>query len=396
MPVNHVVLASGAVVAVSVAVATLMAMYESPELRRYADDVRRRIAIALYSVGDGINPPSQSPRFNRPEDADGFLMSQRGDGTASGVDADEETRRRQREELLYWNSLRMEKLGRQPGEEEAESTLASNSSAVDIPSRPKALEQASRGSSFDDFLQQDDTAEQGAYVFSSGTSMGATQDGLRRRGEAARGFTTSLYANPFADEHHIEHDEAEQMEASLIAPGPVEAMSDIYSATTREAEDNYTATLEPSEPSSPALVDLAVADLAHFPSSSVPESPATLERELGPDEFMSAGQDDRQEAYASIQAWAQDSSHSFYSPLPVTPVAPVSEPDVITDGQLTPTDSMSIIGSGGDGADDAVSSRDGEVGRNYDVMSESEGMATPASWSEVGSVISESDGHIHA
>jgi hypothetical protein len=107
---------------------------------------------------------------------------------------------------------------------------------------------------------------------------------------------------------------------------------------------------------------------------------------------MTAGQEDRDEAYASIQAWAQNTSTDFYSPLPVTPTAPMSEPEMISDdGMLTPTDSVSLVGSGEDVANDAQSSREGETGRYYDVMSESSGMATPASWSEVGSVISESD-----
>ncbi|KAJ9423999.1 hypothetical protein QL093DRAFT_2097951 [Fusarium oxysporum] len=81
---NHVVLASGAVVAVSVAIATTIAILESPEVRRYADDVRRRIAFALHSMGEGIEPPHREPRFNRPEDADGFFESRRGAGAEAG------------------------------------------------------------------------------------------------------------------------------------------------------------------------------------------------------------------------------------------------------------------------------------------------------------------------
>jgi hypothetical protein len=73
----------------------------------------------------------------------------------------------------------------------------------------------------------------------------------------------------------------------------------------------------------------------------------------------------------------------------------MSEPEIISDdGMATPTDSVSLVGSGDDIANDAQSSREGETGRYFDVMSESSGMATPASWSEVGSVISESDAHI--
>jgi hypothetical protein len=103
-----------------------------------------------------------------------------------------------------------------------------------------------------------------------------------------------------------------------------------------------------------------------------------------------AGQDG-ESAYASLHAWADNSHHaSFYSPLPVTPVAPLSvasEPEFL-DGQATPTDSASMAGSGEDvGGDDASSIND--------VMSEDgDGMNTPGSWTEVGSVVSESDaGH---
>jgi hypothetical protein len=83
----------------------------------------------------------------------------------------------------------------------------------------------------------------------------------------------------------------------------------------------------------------------------------------------------------------------------VTPVAPVSEPEVISAGQITPTDSMSIIGAGEDfSGSDGHSTRGAAAGegRPYDVLSESEGMLTPASWSEVGSVISDTEGPVAA
>lgn len=367
---NHIVLASGAVVAVTVAVATAVAIYESPEVRRYADDVRRRVAFALHAMGDGINPAHREPRFNRPEDAEGFMESRRGAGAEDGVDADEETRRRQREELLYWNSVRLEK-------EKEKEELEEASKA-----RPALTEGRRRGSSFDDFLRQDDSAEQGTFVFNTGADTRGGVEGLRHRGDNSRGFP-SIYANPFADENHIDTQDLNDMETSHISPTKDE-MSDIYSVTTRNDEK----VLVSPEPV-PALIDIDPT-----PARSETASTATIERELGPDEFMTAGQEDRHEAYASIQAWAQNSSPDFYSPLPVTPTAPISEPELLSEGQLTPTDSVSLVGSGDDVANDVQSSRDGETGRYYDVMSESSGMATPASWSEVGSVISESDAPI--
>lgn len=379
MPVvNHVVLASGAVVAVSVAVAAAMAMYENPELRRYADDIRRRIAMAFHTLGDGINPPERAPRFNRPEDAEGFLQSSRGAGAEPGVDADDETRRRQREELLYWNSVLLKKKEEETAKDHQPAALPPAES-----SRPRA---GTRGSSFDDFLRQDENAEQGAYVFNSGADVRDAGDGLRHRGQASAPASSSLYANPFADEHYIASDEVEDLSATYTLPKKEEHMSDIYSATTRENEDIQSRTLD----GSPALIELSSPHpFPELPHQQFSPPPPTLERQLAENEYMSAGQEDRQDAYASIQAWAHDSSRNFYSPLPETPVAPVSEPEVVSDGQLTPTDSISIIGSGEDVGNES------KAGRPFDVMSESEGMLTPASWSEVGSVVSETEGHAH-
>jgi hypothetical protein len=105
--------------------------------------------------------------------------------------------------------------------------------------------------------------------------------------------------------------------------------------------------------------------------------------------------------YASIHAWADNANNSFYSPLPTTPRASSPQPSlsivpgspafsdpalsVPDDGELTPTDSMSLAGSGewapGSGAtsDADVQSLDGD------------GIITPGSWTEVGSEVSEND-----
>jgi hypothetical protein len=178
-------------------------------------------------------------------------------------------------------------------------------------------------------------------------------------------------------------------------------MSDIYNATEPDrAATSQTLSLHSAAREPEVLFDLLddAAVAQSFKSLSVTEDADRLEN-TNIAENMAASQDDRDEAYASIQAWAQNSSNpSFYSPIPVTPVAPQSEvdesePELVSDGMLTPTDSASVAGSGVDVANDAVSQA-GEDGRVYDVMSddESEGMATPTgSWSEVGSVVSSRD-----
>ncbi|TQS39259.1 hypothetical protein Golomagni_00218 [Golovinomyces magnicellulatus] len=104
---NHPAMA-GAMVLASLALAAAIAVYESPQARQLAEDLRRKIAVALHSLGDEIDPaPSdREPRFNRPEDAEGFALSK---GQTGGADseADEESKRRQREELLYWNAVKI-------------------------------------------------------------------------------------------------------------------------------------------------------------------------------------------------------------------------------------------------------------------------------------------------
>lgn len=385
MPPNGVILASGAAVAVSVAVAAAIALYESPELRRYADDLRRRIAIAV----DGFNPPqSREPVFNRPEDADGFMLSRGGRNAEPGVEADEETKRRQREELMYWNSVRLEK--QRNGEAQDKPKMIE-----DVEKRPAA---GQRGSSFDDFLTQDkSTAEEGAFVFNSGAEPKRQTDGLRHRGEVNRGIATALLANPFADEFGIGNDELEESQARETARAREEILSDIYSATTRDHED---AQAETKPEPVPALIDISEEPVSHTESAA-----SVADYDMVEPGRATPRSEDQEDAYASIQAWAHDAAQnqsapapSFYSPLPVTPMAPISEPELISDGQLTPTDSMSIIDAGEDaGSHEARSVRGAgtsEGGRPYDVLSESEGMLTPASWSEVGSVISEAEGPV--
>ncbi|KAH8659134.1 hypothetical protein BGZ60DRAFT_471841 [Tricladium varicosporioides] len=365
------VVAKGAIIVVSVAVAAAIAVYESPQARQFAEDVRRRIAIALHSLGDEINPAAQQPRFNRPEDAEGFMQS----SAEPGVDADEESRRRQREELMYWNAVHMEKL-------EKERQLAE---AVRPANR-------SRGSSFDDFLQQDVTAEKGTYVYNTGTDIHQeSEGGLRNRG--VRGLDrSSVFANPFGDEHNIDWDEQRAIDASLMAPeahDKMESMSDLYSANEEpRATHETTATIAEQ------LIDYSE------PIPDPPISYPSMQEEMNFTNMSERPRDDS--AYASIHAWADNANSSFYSPLPVTPRAlspqrhheevpgsPFSDPPISIPGDLTPTDSMSLAGSGD--AEEIWAPRSGATS-DADVMSvDGEGISTPGSWTEVGSVVSEND-----
>ncbi|KAK3906872.1 hypothetical protein C8A05DRAFT_40323 [Staphylotrichum tortipilum] len=399
MPVP--VAAKVGIVAASVAVAAAIAIYEIPEVRRAAEELRRRIAIALHSLGDTVGPDGQpeQPRFNRPEDAEGFYQSQ-------DLDADEETRRKQREELMYWNLRREEEQRKEQQEQQQRQH------------RPP------QGFTFDDFLQPDRAGDSGSFVFNTGSNTrdAETSNVLRRRGniEGVQGLRAGMLANPFGDEHAIE---LEDRTTHLVRHTNEEGLSDIYNATPRILSPPQPFPAQPvpvpAATTSEVLFDFG----SHVPSddgnqeqqqkgTSTPTSrSATLDRELAEDEYMTAGQDrddddeadERGDAYASIQAWARGSSAAnatagFYSPLPSTPRAPVSEPELISEGQLTPTDSASVAGSGVDVAHEMGVE---EVGaefpirgehNDFDVMSETDGgLHTPRSWSEVGSVVSESE-----
>lgn len=429
-PINQAAVSAG-VIAVSVAVAAAIALYESPELQRMAHDLRRRIALALHSLGDGVHPNEHDnaanpgePLFNRPEDAEGFLAS------SADMDADDETRRRQRAELLHWNAV---KLAREQAQAAAEKQQRR-------PSR-----QGPSPTTFEAFLQEDKTAdEKGTYVYNSGADArpgSEQQEGtvVRRRGQApegVRGLSAAVYANPFADEHGIDLDEHlddddDAAATNQISPDKDEIDdSDCYNATPRERPSTpVTQTMTPDS-LLPALISEPLSlDEEHVDVDAAALSPTESATE--DNESTTAPHSDvSHDAYAAIQAWAHQQQQQqragspgspgpgssgssgssaggldFYSPLPVTPHAPrseMSDGELVSEGQLTPTDdTASVAGSGVDVAlaHDAASqaSSSSAAARLHDVLSEfdsedSDGVATPAhSWSEVGSVVSESE-----
>lgn len=358
------VVVKGAIIVVSVAVAAAIAVYESPHARQFAEDVRRRIALALHSLGDEINPNAPHPRFNRPEDAQGFLQS----STEPGIDADEESQRRQREELMYWNAVRAEKM-------EKERQLRRKVEGEKPVSK-------SRSPSFDDFLQEDQTAQRGTYVYNTGADVNHEPDvGLRNRG--VRGLNVgSIYANPFSDEQTFEEQTQRALEESLMSPDAserLEVMSDdLYSASEAPRSSNYTTGAFPQ-----------LIDVSEEPVPDPPVSYPSMEELRSSSNFANMAEVRDNSAYASINAWSDNTTHSFYSPpAPAAPGSPLfSDPPESVPGDLTPTDSVSLAGS----AEEVWQPRSGATSEG-DLMSvDGEGISTPGSWTEVGSVISDND-----
>ncbi|KFY34772.1 hypothetical protein V494_06491 [Pseudogymnoascus sp. VKM F-4513 (FW-928)] len=386
---------TGAIIAISVITATAIAVYESPELRQFIINLRRQAAHTLHNLGDNIEPTQrreeesrQEPLFNRPEDAEGVLER-------DGVDADDASRRRQIEELAYWNRLREEK-EKEQGEGQRRRT---------------------RSSSFGDFLAQD--GDQGTFVLRSGAEP-APSDNLVHR-HAGRGIDRgAMFANPFGDEHGIELSSREtgwasqiDKSQSLITPEKDEVMSVADSEGLYCASDNvirrptgvvgsstlfaapvpFEAHGQQSTPAdTPSLFsattplkaeDLLIDTSEVAPAASaraMPDDAEETQYATSASRMHEAGETD---AYAAIHAWADgaNSNAGFYSPLPVTPQVISEASDggfgsdaASSDGAATPktAESMSVVG--------------GESG--------SEGRNTPGSWTEVGSVVSSVEGRV--
>lgn len=401
---------TGALIAVSLIAAVSFAVYESPEVRQFADNVRRQIAAKLRQLGEHVDPAhrqrmpedpfSGQPLYNRPEDVEGVRETPREDG----VEADAESQRRQQEEIEYWNKL-----------------AEQQRKAAHTAAKGKGKEEAgpsTRG--FDDFLQKD---SEGHHVYNTSADTNQTEGLTHRQG---RGMDRS---NPFTDENGIELESAASSWAgagevtvdlanSLISPRKDEMMSesdgmdsDIYNAsdnrplanrpTMEQSMEWEKAISEPKVATADPLIDLSE---PFNPAEGVKKEEDDQERYTATAHITRPVNDD---AFAAIHAWNESASslplslnnstssgtaRNFYCPLPTTPKVMSETPDgdfgsaeefragagmevesledESEDGAPTPTESMSIIG-------DQESLGGSEDGRH-----------TPGSWTEVGSSVS--------
>ncbi|SPO05892.1 uncharacterized protein DNG_08581 [Cephalotrichum gorgonifer] len=387
-PINPAAVSAG-IAAVTVAVAAAIALYESDDVRRYTEQIRRRIAVALHSLGNELDPGQTrnlEPLFNRPEDADGFLMSSRGGaGADSTMEADEETRKRQRDELMYWNAIResqLEERSRQDG--------------AAPPTR-------SRGASFDDFLQPDSRGGEGTLVMNTGADTNVGREGLVRRNVGVAGgvagLSAGLYANPFSDDQHMmDDDDDERLAGTMLAPS-VDEMSDIYSATT--PDHNSQKATPPASPAARSLGGPVLIDLESNESASTASQTLDFEREEEREQESHHGQGEAQDAdrsnlFAVIGAWAEAADTDNRDRAVSPPSSASSFSDV--GGARTPDrdDGFSVADGEAAGVEVDAPASDladevGSEGAAGDVLSVSDGMFTPAGWSEVGSVVSESE-----
>jgi len=275
-------LAKGLIIAASVIVAAGIAIYESPQVRAWADQTRRKIAVALHSLGDDIQPRRPS------ESSDDF-----------------EERKKRRDDLIRRNRNELIKRAREEGIAVDLDELArigtENAEAAERRSR------VDRTKSFDDMVGSDGTLKNTTTATGTETPKGD----VRKRGAAGFAAGTAAaaaMANPFSDDQTL-LDNDDQDEAPSPKP---------FTYSEPSARES-TATLQAAAPSTPATATLV--DLTPGPETPRAE----------PEETDQAAQ--------SFYSFA--SSHSSLPAL-IPAEEAVEEAEHVSTGTLTPRSERSM------------------------------------------------------
>ncbi|KAF2732716.1 hypothetical protein EJ04DRAFT_303888 [Polyplosphaeria fusca] len=361
-------LAKGLIIAASVLVAAGIAIYESPQVRQWVDQSRRKIAVALHSLGDEIQPRRSS------EGEQEF-----------------EERKRRREDLIRRNRNELIRKARAEGVAVDLDELAKVGEQVEMAERRQRASTNGSYRSFDDMLNSEGRLKKDEDAQTQiATGHDTANKGARRRGVAA-GATAS---NPFADEHQVlfDHD-------ANKAPSPPPSYIEKPPTQSRES----TATVDGKAMSSAPLIDLAP-EPATTPLQ--PENPQTAS-------IPQSEADDAEPAAQSFYSDAEPAAQSFYSftsshshpqVLSIASNATDSDIENMSAGTLTPRSEASaftgasVVGSHADDIaimsmqsdDDARSEAFSETGFTdagfSEVGSEAHlGVMTPSSWTDVGS-----------
>ena len=330
---------TGLILSFSILFAASLAIYENnPEIRNWVDNSRRKIAVALHSLGDDLAPPNPSRNPNPARDA-----STREDDSPEAA----ERRRRARQEIIERGRV--------------------------LEERRRQKRASTR--TFDDLVDKDGVLKStgtDARPIPAETQPEATE--LKKRKIEAQGAAMgATLANPFADEVPMEFYPAAESTTPIARSRS--------STPTLRASPPEQVPLTPQTPNT-QLVDTDV--ISNHPSehlinltpttSAAPSSHNDDLALLSPISPL-APEDDEAPPPApwavSINEWAENTTASFYS-------APQSQPETQEqpnrDGALIPT----ISESG-----EHVSQFGSDV--TDDVLSEFGGISTPGSWTEVGS-----------
>lgn len=354
--------AVGIIIAASVLVAAGLALYESPQVRQWVDQSRRKIAIALHSLGDDIQP-------RRPSECSDDYEARKA-----------ETIRRKRNELIRRAraegiAVDLDELA-QVGRDDVEPT----------PRRGRPRTNASQ-KSFDDMVSNDGMLKKEDGCAGKATGADMSEKSVRRRGMA--GFAAgAAFADPFmlADDGD---DEPPQTPTTLH--------TEAHSPSTIAADTPRSHTMEADVPSSPPsgqLIDLA------------PTTPTTPASPTSP--FFHPENPQTASILGSETDGTEHATQSFYSFTSSTPDLPQDqdwEADNMSAGTLTPRSDRSntfselshianpdpellALSEQNDDDNDARSEAFSETGfteGGFSDVGSQRGVLTPSSWTEVGS-----------
>ncbi|KAI9874590.1 MAG: hypothetical protein M1830_009570 [Pleopsidium flavum] len=254
-------LAKGLIITFSILVAAGLAVYENPQVREWVESSRRKIAIALHSLGDDIDPsrsPSPPDPSTRPYDSPEAV----------------ERRRRAREEILERGRVLEEKRRRARNGE--------------------------RSSSFDDLVNEDGKLKK-EIATTTATETKPEEEGMKNRSNGIQGLEKgAAFANPFADENENLID-AEDNEQQRQAPAQ----------TSRESTATLPRSTPPQHQTNPKTT-------SNHPSEQLLDlTPTTSSSSHDPFSLQTPPQPPIQPSnYFSVNEWAESTSPSFYSAVP--------------------------------------------------------------------------------
>lgn len=327
-----------------------LAVYENPQVRKWVDNSRRKIAIALHSLGDEITPPASSGE--RPSDA-----STREDASIDAV----ERRRKVRMELLERGRLLEEK-------------------------RKLQKEESAKVQTFDDLVDKDGTllSEKDAAI-TTAAELGTAEPNLRKRHLDSEGTVVVSTGETSETTLRKQNPESERPLVDIASANQVneEAIVEVHKYSR-----SSTPTLAPSpQPSTPvparqSTLHVDIEILSNHPSEAlIDRTPTTSFTSAEEPELFSFSHHSSQtppQSHRSVHEWAENTSGTavFYSSLQSrnAAVIEVEDPWVANVSE----------------AGDAVSCPHGGSDREIDSWSDiGDPCATPDSWTEAGSVTSE-------
>lgn len=358
-------LGTGLIIAASVLVAAGIAIYESPQVRQFIEHSRRKIAVALHSLGDEIQPRRNSQ--------------------SSANETPEQTRRKRMEEIVRRNQNELIRQAQAEGiavDLDELARIGREGVEVEMMEYDRRTKNQGQGGSFDDIVGSDGMLRDNHPLIkledqetiartATATENATATEGLRRRGQGGPII--------FDQEHLTEEPSSAPLES-------------------RES----TATLE-GEP----LIDMNAEDPPlslpeeHTQTASIHSLPSSYDNEAQA-EVQDGSQSFHSFESTSVMSISDDMQHSNHNIFADTAA---EEAEAMSTGTLTPTEdgmsaAVSMVGNADDIAVMSLTNDDDHDARSeafseggFSELSEGDraGAHTPNSWTDVGSDDGESE-----